>query len=91
MTRCLAVALAGVCLTGIATAAELEPPPEAVDVADVVKRAEAAMRGDRTYGTIGGLLQAATEGSFSSRGTMAQASAPSVEFTSLPRTRGPVF
>ena len=49
MTRCLAVALAGVCLTGIATAAELEPPPEAVDVADVVKRAEAAMRGDRTY------------------------------------------
>ncbi len=49
MTRSLAIALAALFIAGLAWGAELEPPPDDIDVEDVVARAEAAMRGDRTY------------------------------------------
>ena len=49
MTRSLAIVVAGLCIAGFAAAAELEPAPAGIDAEEVVNRAEAAMRGDRTY------------------------------------------
>jgi outer membrane lipoprotein-sorting protein len=49
MRSSLAFALAGLWFAGVAAAADLEAAPDGIDVDDVVQRAEAAMRGDRTY------------------------------------------
>ena len=51
MKRNMAIAglVLGVAIAGPGAAAELEPAPADIDVEDVVDRAEASMRGDRTY------------------------------------------
>ncbi|MFP6628421.1 MAG: hypothetical protein VCC67_05230, partial [Myxococcota bacterium] len=49
MTRGLLISLLGLCIAGLAAASDFEAAPEGIDVEEVVSRAEAAMRGDRTY------------------------------------------